>query len=97
MFLSFLDQDGAEPNPNSVAVCNLLRLSNILVDITLQDKAVKILSLYSHRMLMLPMALPEMLCGLMFYSSNFKQVSVGICFIVDNIYVNRLCFVEFFM
>ncbi|KAG8195374.1 hypothetical protein JTE90_001391 [Oedothorax gibbosus] len=70
------DQDGAEPNPNSVAVSNLLRLSNILVDITLQDKAVKILSLYSHRMLMLPMALPEMLSGLMFYSSNFKQIII---------------------
>ncbi|KAF8766595.1 Spermatogenesis-associated protein 20 like protein [Argiope bruennichi] len=70
------DQDGAEPNPNSVAVCNLLRLSNILVDISLQDKATKILSLYSHRMVMLPMALPEMLCGLMFYYSNYKQIII---------------------
>ncbi|GIY97589.1 spermatogenesis-associated protein 20 [Caerostris extrusa] len=70
------DQDGAEPNPNSVAVSNLLRLSNILVDITLQDKAVKILSLYSHRMIMLPMALPEMLCGVMFYYSNYKQIII---------------------
>ncbi|XP_035228789.1 spermatogenesis-associated protein 20-like, partial [Stegodyphus dumicola] len=69
-------QDGAEPNPNSVAVCNLLRLSNIFVDHSLQDKAVKILSLYSHRMTILPLALPEMLCGLMFYSSNLKQVIV---------------------
>ncbi|GFS41866.1 spermatogenesis-associated protein 20 [Trichonephila inaurata madagascariensis] len=71
------DQDSAEPNPNSVAVCNLLRLSNILVDISLQDKAVKILSLYSHRMMMLPMALPEMLCGLMFYYSNYKQIIIS--------------------
>ncbi|XP_054711085.1 spermatogenesis-associated protein 20-like [Uloborus diversus] len=70
------DQDGAEPNPNSVAVCNLLRLSVIFDDLSLQDKAVKILSLFSHRMVMLPMALPEMLCGLLFYSTNFKQILI---------------------
>lgn len=70
------DQDGAEPNPNSVAVSNLLRLSNIFVDISLQDKAVKILSLYSHRMAMIPMALPEMLCGLMLYYKSPKQIVI---------------------
>ncbi|XP_015920696.1 spermatogenesis-associated protein 20 isoform X2 [Parasteatoda tepidariorum] len=70
------DQDGAEPNPNSVAATNLLRLSNIFVDLSLQDKAVKILSLFSHRMTMLPMALPEMLCALMFYNSKLKQIVI---------------------
>lgn len=74
LFLLIVDQDGAEPNPNSVAVSNLLRLSNIFVDISLQDKAVKILSLYSHRMAMIPMALPEMLCGLMLHYKTPKQV-----------------------
>lgn len=75
VFILYLDQDGAEPNPNSVAVTNLLRLSYLFDDLSLRDKAVKIFSFFSHRMTMIPLALPEMLCGLMQYYKGVKLVS----------------------
>lgn len=70
------DQDGAEPNPNSVAVTNLLRLSSFLDDGRLRDKATKILALYSQRLMKLPLALPEMMNGLVLYATPVTQIVI---------------------
>ena len=72
----FSDQDGAEPCSNSVAVSNLLRLSNFINKPEYVDNAKKILSVFNERLIKIPLAVPEMVCGLLLSESTTKQVCV---------------------
>lgn len=69
------DQDGAEPCSNSVAVSNLLRLSNFIDKPEYVEKANKILTVFNERLMKIPLAVPEMVSGLLFSLSTTKQVS----------------------
>ncbi|PVD38892.1 hypothetical protein C0Q70_01517 [Pomacea canaliculata] len=70
------DQDGAEPSPNSVACMNLLRLSNLLDNPSMQEKAVCILRLFSHHLDTVPVAVPELVSCLTFYLRSPKQIII---------------------
>ena len=75
----FLDQDGAEPCPNSVSAGNLVRLSNALQRPEWTDRAAQILKLFYERLTKIPIAVPEMVCALMMVKSPFKQASTAYC------------------
>lgn len=68
------DQDGAEPCSNSVAVSNLLRLSNILQRTDYNNMASKIFKLFHQRLTKIPIAIPEMTSGLFWTSGATKQI-----------------------
>ncbi|CAG2247566.1 Spermatogenesis-associated protein 20 [Mytilus edulis] len=68
------DQDGAEPCSNSVAVSNLLRLSNFIDKPEYGEKANKILTVFNERLMKIPLAVPEMVSGLLFSLSTTKQI-----------------------
>lgn len=68
------DQDGAEPCSNSVAVSNLLRLSNFIDKPEYIEKANKILTVFNERLMKIPLAVPEMVSGLLFSLSTTKQI-----------------------
>lgn len=77
------DQDGAEPCGNSVACHNLLRLSAYSAKSEEQGDgheramAERILSAFSGRLIEMPMALPEMISALMFYTDSPTQVFIS--------------------
>lgn len=70
------DQDGAEPSGNSISASNLVRLSTILDNEGMKDKASKLLSSFTSRLTRVPMALPEMVTALMLYHDSPTQVVV---------------------
>lgn len=70
------DQDGAEPSGNSVAALNLVRLSCLLNRDDWRQKAEKLFTTFANRLHKIPMALPEMISGLMFYHKTPQQVIV---------------------
>lgn len=70
------DQDGAEPSGNSVSVLNLLRLSSFLDNPNYKEKAGKILGVFSPRLNKMPIVLPEMVCGLIFYNDGPVQIFI---------------------
>lgn len=72
----FIDQDGAEPCGNSVAVHNLLRLAAYLDRQDLRDKAGRTLAAFSERLRQIPVSLPEMVSALMFYHESPTQVII---------------------
>ena len=80
----FADQDGAEPSANSVSCMNLLRLAEFLDSAPYRDKAVRMLTTFSDRINQIPVAVPEMVCALMFLLSTPKQV--GFDMIYNNIF-----------
>uniref|UniRef100_A0ABM0LYJ4 Spermatogenesis-associated protein 20-like n=1 Tax=Saccoglossus kowalevskii TaxID=10224 RepID=A0ABM0LYJ4_SACKO len=67
------DQDGAEPSPNSISVMNLFRLSNYLNNEEWYKKAVDLLQVFSERLEKIPLALPEMVCAIMYNVGAPKQ------------------------
>lgn len=69
-----IDQDGAEPSGNSVAAVNLVRLASLLNRQDWQEKAEKLFNAFSQRLKKIPMALPEMISGLLLYHKTPKQV-----------------------
>lgn len=71
------DQDGAEPSSNSVSLNNLVRLSVLLQRDDLREYAVKLASAYGQRMIMVPLALPEMVCGLMRLQAGPQEVVIA--------------------
>lgn len=71
----FIDQDGAEPCGNSVAVHNLIRLAAYLHRQDLRDKAGRTVTAFSERLRQIPIALPEMISALMFYHESPAQAS----------------------
>ena len=71
------DYDGAEPTGNSIAVMNLLRLSQILNKGELREMADKILSYYSGILKKSPHALPQMLAAVDFSLTKPKQIIIA--------------------
>ncbi|KAF5289773.1 hypothetical protein FQA39_LY03690 [Lamprigera yunnana] len=71
------DQDGAEPCGNSVAVHNLIRLAAYLDRQDLRAKAGRTLNAFSKKLQTLPIALPEMTSGLLFYHESPTQVFIA--------------------
>jgi hypothetical protein len=71
------DYDSAEPTGNSIAVMNLLRLSQLTDNKELYNKAYKSLELFSGKMSSQPYAMPQMLCALDFSLTKPKQIIIG--------------------
>lgn len=68
------DQDGAEPSANSVSALNLLRLSHLIGKQEWMQRSQQLLTAFSDRLLKVPIALPDMVRGLMAHHYTFKQV-----------------------
>lgn len=73
LFLS--DQDGAEPSANSVSALNLLRLSHYTGRKDWSQRSQQLLAAFSDRLTRVPIALPEMVRGLMANHYTLKQVT----------------------
>lgn len=76
LIISDADQDGAEPSGNAVAASNLVRLANFTnrPDWTIRSK--QIVTTFEKLLKGIPMALPEMVIGLMTQHHPLKQVRV---------------------
>lgn len=70
------DQDGAEPNPNSVSAQNLWRLAAFLDKQDYKDRSAKVLTAFSSQLNEHPMALSEMLCALINHYQSPKQIII---------------------
>uniref|UniRef100_A0A674EK04 Spermatosis associated 20 n=1 Tax=Salmo trutta TaxID=8032 RepID=A0A674EK04_SALTR len=68
------DQDGAEPSANSVSALNLLRLSHYTGRKDWSQRSQQLLAAFSDRLTRVPIALPEMVRGLMANHYTLKQV-----------------------
>ncbi|XP_051889135.1 LOW QUALITY PROTEIN: spermatogenesis-associated protein 20 [Pristis pectinata] len=70
------DQDGAEPSGNAVAASNLVRLANFTnqPDWTVRSK--QIMTAFEKLLSGIPVALPEMVIGLMVQHHHLKQVVI---------------------
>jgi uncharacterized protein YyaL (SSP411 family) len=71
------DYDSAEPTGNSIAIMNLLRLSQLTENKDYYDKAEKSLELFSGKMTAQPYATPQMLCALDFSLTKPKQIIIS--------------------
>ena len=71
------DYDGAEPTGNSIAVMNLLRLSQMLDKKDLRERADRVLSFYSSKLDQAPHALPQMLSAIDFSLVKPKQIIIA--------------------
>ncbi len=71
------DYDSAEPTGNSIAIMNLLRLSQFTENKDFYDKAEKSLDLFSGKMTAQPYAMPQMLCALDFSLTKPKQIIIA--------------------
>ena len=71
------DYDGAEPTGNSIAVMNLLRLSQILDKEKYREIADKTVSYYSDILKKSPHALPQMLAAVDFSLVKPKQIIIA--------------------
>ena len=71
------DYDGAEPTGNSIAVMNLLRLSQMLDKKELRDRADRVLSYYNSKLDAAPHALPQMLSAVDFSLVKPKQIIIA--------------------
>ena len=69
--------DGAEPSGNSIALLNLLRLSQFKNDESLDSMAHKSLSFFGERLLASPQATPQFLVALDFSLSKPTQVVIA--------------------
>ncbi|CAJ0567435.1 unnamed protein product, partial [Mesorhabditis spiculigera] len=69
------DNDGAEPCSTSVALCNLVRLAELLEDDKYKQKALAIAGRYASRIKKFPFVLPKILAG---YERLIEQDSVKI-------------------
>jgi uncharacterized protein len=68
------DYDGAEPSGNSVAMMNLLRLAQMTDRADLRESAGKALLAFASRIMVAPVATPQMLVAYAFSLSKPKQV-----------------------
>ena len=71
------DYDSAEPTGNSIAIMDLLRLSQLTENKDYYDKAIESLQLFSGKMSEQPYATPQMLCALDFSLNKPKQIIVA--------------------
>jgi uncharacterized protein YyaL (SSP411 family) len=69
--------DGAEPTGNSIAILNLLRLSQMLAKQEYRSIAEKSLSYFGEQMLKIPEGLPQCLVALDFSLSKPKQIIIA--------------------
>ncbi|KAI1896684.1 hypothetical protein AGOR_G00097300 [Albula goreensis] len=70
------DQDGAEPSANSVSVLNLLRLSHYTGRQDWTQHCQQLLAAFSDRLVRVPIALPDMVRGLMAQHYTLKQIVI---------------------
>ncbi|XP_053541368.1 spermatogenesis-associated protein 20 isoform X3 [Ictalurus punctatus] len=70
------DQDGAEPSGNSVSAMNLLRLSHLTGRQEWMQRSQQLLTAFCDRLLKVPIALPDMVRGLMAHHYTFKQIII---------------------
>jgi hypothetical protein len=71
------DYDSAEPTGNSIAVMNLLRISQFTDNKALYDKAIESLKLFDNKLKSHPYAMPQMLCALDFALQKPKQIIIA--------------------
>jgi uncharacterized protein len=71
------DYDSAEPTGNSIAIMNLLRLSQFFHNESYSKLAEKSLSAFSAKMEKYPYSMPQMLSCLDYYLSNKKQIVIS--------------------
>jgi len=71
------DYDGAEPSANSIAVLNLLRLSQMLDKKEWWEMAEKTLRLFGSRLQSIPHAMPQMLVAVDFSLDKPKQIIIA--------------------
>uniref|UniRef100_T1JDB8 Spermatogenesis-associated protein 20-like TRX domain-containing protein n=1 Tax=Strigamia maritima TaxID=126957 RepID=T1JDB8_STRMM len=70
------DQDGAQPSSNSIAVMNLLRLSELLSNSDMRTRAENIFKIFNMQLKALPLSLPLLLSGLILFQSTWKRVII---------------------
>ncbi|XP_030630170.1 spermatogenesis-associated protein 20 [Chanos chanos] len=70
------DQDGAEPSGNSVSALNLLRLSHFTGKQDWLERSQQLLTAFSDRLIKVPIALPDMVRGLMAQHYTLKQIVI---------------------
>ena len=68
--------DGAVPSANSVALLNLLRLSRITGDASLEERAAGLLRAFAGQVARLPIAHTQLLCGLDFALGPAHEVVI---------------------
>ena len=71
------DYDGALPSPNSIAVLNLLRLSQMSNSETLRKRARRSIQAFGKRLTTAPQALPQMMVALSFYLDKPRQILIA--------------------
>ncbi len=71
------DYDGAEPSPNSIAVLNLLRLSQMSGNKTWREMAQRSIQAFERRLLSTPHAMPQMMAAVNFYLDKPKQILIA--------------------
>ena len=69
--------DGAEPSPNSVAVLNLLRLSQMSGNKKWGEMAKRSIQTFERRLKASPQALPQMMVAINFYLDKPKQILIA--------------------
>ena len=71
------DYDGALPSPNSIAVLNLLRLSQMTGSEPLRKRATKSIRAFGKRVVAAPQAMPQMMVAVNFYLDKPKQIFIA--------------------
>ncbi len=71
------DYDSAEPTANSIAILNLLRLSQLTDNKQWYDKAYNSIMLFSKKLSAQPYAMPQMLCALDFALHKPMQIIIS--------------------
>ena len=71
------DYDGAEPSGNSVALMNLLRLTQMTNRDEFRQSAARTLAAFEKRLSLAPSALPQMLAACEFLLSHPRQIVVA--------------------
>ncbi|KAM6951185.1 spermatogenesis-associated protein 20 [Aplochiton taeniatus] len=71
------DQDGAEPSANSVSALSLQRLSHYTGRQEWQERSRRLLAAFSDRLTRVPIALPDMVRGLMAHHHTLRQIVIS--------------------
>jgi len=71
------DYDGAEPSPNSYAIMNLLKLSQMTGNQKWKDQAKRILKVFENTLSKHPSVMPHMCAALDFYLATPKQIVIA--------------------
>jgi uncharacterized protein len=71
------DYDGAEPSGNSVALMNLLRLTQMTNRDDFRQSAARTLAAFEQRLALAPSALPQMLAACEFLLSHPRQIVIA--------------------